>query len=82
MPDIQIRLAAMWVALMLTYLLGDVLRIFSSSSGSPSTRSRPGPRGVGSRPEVGGSWRSRVADLGMARHGIRQGAEAQHVVSI
>jgi len=27
--DVQIRLAVMWVALMLTYLLGDVLRIFS-----------------------------------------------------
>ena len=29
MEDIQIRLGMMWVALMLTYLLGDVLRIFS-----------------------------------------------------
>jgi len=29
MDDVQIRLAAMWVALMLTYLLGDVLRIFA-----------------------------------------------------
>ena len=29
MEDVQIQLAAMWVALMLTYLLGDVLRIFS-----------------------------------------------------
>ena len=29
MEDVQIRLAAMWVALMLTYLLGDVLRIFA-----------------------------------------------------
>lgn len=29
MQDIHIRLAAMWVALMLTYLLGDVLRIFA-----------------------------------------------------
>lgn len=27
--DIQIQLSALWVALMLTYLLGDVLRIFS-----------------------------------------------------
>jgi hypothetical protein len=26
--DVQIRLSALWVALMLTYLLGDVLRIF------------------------------------------------------
>jgi Family of unknown function (DUF6326) len=29
MEDVQIRLSALWVALMLTYLLGDVLRIFS-----------------------------------------------------
>ena len=29
MEPIQIKLSALWVALMLTYLLGDVLRIFS-----------------------------------------------------
>lgn len=29
MAAIQIKLSALWVALMLTYLLGDVLRIFS-----------------------------------------------------
>jgi hypothetical protein len=29
MADVQIKLSALWVALMLTYLLGDVLRIFS-----------------------------------------------------
>ena len=29
MEDIQIKLSAIWIALMLTYLLGDVLRIFS-----------------------------------------------------
>lgn len=29
MSEIQIKLAAIWIALMLTYLLGDVLRIFS-----------------------------------------------------
>jgi hypothetical protein len=29
MEEVQIRLSALWVALMLTYLLGDVLRIFS-----------------------------------------------------
>jgi len=29
MVDVRIRLSALWVALMLTYLLGDVLRIFS-----------------------------------------------------
>jgi hypothetical protein len=27
--DVPIRLAALWIALMLTYLLGDVLRIFA-----------------------------------------------------
>ncbi len=29
MTDIRIKLSALWVSLMLTYLLGDVLRIFS-----------------------------------------------------
>jgi hypothetical protein len=29
MEDIQIKLSGLWIALMLTYLLGDVLRIFS-----------------------------------------------------
>lgn len=29
MPDIRIVLAALWIAVMLVYLLGDVLRIFS-----------------------------------------------------
>lgn len=29
MEEIKIKLAAIWVALMLTYLLGDVLRIFA-----------------------------------------------------
>jgi hypothetical protein len=29
MEDVQIKLSAVWVCLMLTYLLGDVLRIFS-----------------------------------------------------
>jgi len=29
MEDMQIKLAVVWIALMLTYLLGDVLRIFS-----------------------------------------------------
>lgn len=29
MDEVQIKLAMVWVALMLTYLLGDVLRIFS-----------------------------------------------------
>ena len=29
MPDTRITLAGLWVAVMLTYLLGDVLRIFA-----------------------------------------------------
>jgi hypothetical protein len=29
MEDVRIILSALWVALMLTYFLGDVLRIFS-----------------------------------------------------
>ena len=29
MEDVQIKLSSLWAALMLTYLLGDVLRIFS-----------------------------------------------------
>ena len=29
MQDVQIKLSIIWIALMLTYLLGDVLRIFS-----------------------------------------------------
>ncbi|MHA2004875.1 MAG: hypothetical protein ACW960_12315 [Candidatus Thorarchaeota archaeon] len=29
MEDVQIILSALWVSLMLTYLLGDVIRIFS-----------------------------------------------------
>jgi hypothetical protein len=32
MPDVQVRLAALWVALMLTYLLGDVLRFWSGDA--------------------------------------------------
>jgi hypothetical protein len=32
MEDIQIKLSVLWVATMLTYLLGDVLRIFSGDT--------------------------------------------------
>ena len=32
MPDVQIKLSALWVALMLTYLLGDVLRFWSGDA--------------------------------------------------
>lgn len=37
MADEQIKLSLIWVALMLTYLLGDVLRIFSGDSASGKT---------------------------------------------
>lgn len=29
MEDVQIKVSALWIPLMLTYLLGDVLRIYS-----------------------------------------------------
>lgn len=32
MPDVQIKLSALWVALTLTYLLGDVLRFWSGDA--------------------------------------------------
>lgn len=32
MEDIQIKLSVLWIATMLTYLLGDVLRIFSGDA--------------------------------------------------
>lgn len=51
MDDVQIKLSALWVALMLTYLLGDVLRIFSGDF-------KPG--------EIGGMQVSPVMYLGMA----------------
>lgn len=51
MQDVQIKLAALWVAFMLTYLLGDVLRIFS------------GDFKVG---EIGGMQVSQGLYLGMA----------------
>jgi len=35
MEDIQIKLSVLWVATMLTYLLGDVLRIFSGDFNTP-----------------------------------------------
>jgi hypothetical protein len=51
MVDVQIKLSALWVALMLTYLLGDVLRIFSGDF-------KPG--------EIGGMQVSQAMYLGMA----------------
>jgi hypothetical protein len=35
MEDIQVKLSALWVAAMLTYLLGDVLRIYSGDFNTP-----------------------------------------------
>ena len=47
LSDTQIRLAAFWVALMLIYLLGDVLRIFSGDF-------TPGE--MNGQPVSGGMW--------------------------
>lgn len=41
MDDAQIRLAGLWVALMLTYLLGDVLRIFAGDFTPGEIAGRP-----------------------------------------
>ena len=49
--DVQIKISALWVALMLTYLLGDVLRIFSGDFNAG---------------EVGGMQASQVLYLGLA----------------
>ena len=51
MAEIKIKLAALWVVLMLTYLLGDVMRIFS---------------GDFSAGEIGGMQITQVMYLGMA----------------
>lgn len=51
MEDVQIKLSALWIVLMLTYLLGDVLRIFSGDF-------VPG--------EIGGMKVSQTMFLGMA----------------
>ena len=51
MEEVRIKLSALWVALMLTYLLGDVLRIFSGDF-------KPG--------EIGGMQVTQGLYLGMA----------------
>ena len=51
MEEIRIKLAALWVVLMLTYLLGDVLRIFSGDFKAG---------------EIGGMQITQVMYLGMA----------------
>ena len=42
MEDVRIKLSALWVALMLTYLLGDVLRIFSGDFEAAKTEGMMG----------------------------------------
>lgn len=42
MPDTRVLLSLIWVAVMLTYLLGDVLRIFSGDATSGVMRSEMG----------------------------------------
>jgi hypothetical protein len=51
MTDVQIKLSALWICLMLTYLLGDVLRIFSGDFAAG---------------EIGGMQIGQAAFLGMA----------------
>ena len=46
MIDIRIKLSALWVALMLTYLLGDVLRIFSGSFKAGEIGGQQVPQGM------------------------------------
>lgn len=47
MPDVRIVLSGLWVAVMLTYLLGDVLRVFAGHA-------TPGQ--LGGRPATQGMW--------------------------
>ena len=59
MDETRIVLAGLWVALMLTYLLGDVLRIFAGDftpgqiDGEPATQWDSGGRGLPDRLKVG-----------------------------
>jgi hypothetical protein len=46
MDDIQVKLSAVWVALMLTYLLGDVIRIFSGDFKSGEIGGKPVSQGM------------------------------------
>ena len=41
MPDMQIKLTGIWVALMLTYLLGDVLRIYAGDFQAGTIAGKP-----------------------------------------
>ena len=51
MEEVRIKLSAVWIALMLTYLLGDVLRIFSGDFKAG---------------EIGGMQASQILYLGLA----------------
>src|SRR5512133_1585447 len=46
MDDIQVKLSAVWVALMLTYLLGDVIRIFSGDFKAGEIGGKPVSQGM------------------------------------
>jgi hypothetical protein len=46
MEEIRIKLSALWVALMLTYLLGDVLRIFSGDFQAGEMGGKQIPQGL------------------------------------
>ena len=46
MEDVQIKLSIFWVALMLTYLLGDVLRIFSGDFKAGEIGGKPITQGM------------------------------------
>jgi hypothetical protein len=46
MDDVQIQLSALWVALMLIYLLGDVLRIFSGDFKAGEIDGKPVTQGM------------------------------------
>lgn len=46
MGDMRLFLAAIWVALMLTYLLGDVLRIFSGNFIAGEMGGKPASQGM------------------------------------
>jgi len=49
MEAVRIQLAGLWVALMLIYLLGDVLRIFSGDFNSGEIGGQPITQVMGSR---------------------------------
>lgn len=46
MDEMRIKLSAIWIALMLTYLLGDVLRIFSGSFEAGRVDGKPMSQGM------------------------------------